>query len=59
MIKVTEAENYRTCNVCHSGKDVKNIMFRYKGTNTGTQIALCRMCIHELVLKLGLEGDSE
>lgn len=49
MITVENAESYRTCNVCYSEKGVKNILFRYEGTNGGSQIALCGKCIAKLV----------
>jgi len=52
MIKILEAESYRRCNHCTSDKDVFNINIRYKGTNSGTQIALCKVCANDLKNKL-------
>lgn len=49
MIIVENAEDYRICNVCYSEKGVKNVVFRYEGTNGGSQIALCGKCIAKLV----------
>ena len=55
MIEITEAENYRECNVCHSNKEVKNISFWTDGTKTGVQIALCKGCRIELLKHLDVE----
>lgn len=52
MITVEKAEKFRTCNVCHSKKDVYNMVFRYEGTNQGNQIVLCDNCIKDLIQKL-------
>lgn len=52
MIEIKKAERFRCCNVCYSKENVKNITFRYDGTNSGTQITLCESCITELVNKV-------
>lgn len=49
MINITNAEDYRLCNICGEKNNVYNLTFRYKGTNTGTQIAVCRKCIGNMV----------
>ena len=53
MVKI-EPLNFkgRLCNVCNSEHDVKLIVFRYVGTNSGTQIALCRECREVLLEEL-------
>ena len=52
MITVEKAENYRCCNKCNSNSDVRKIMIRYEGTNSGTQIVLCDKCMRDLVNKI-------
>lgn len=42
----------RLCNVCVQKNDVKMIVFRYVGTNSGTQVALCRECREVLLEEL-------
>ena len=42
----------RLCNVCNQKNDVKMIVFRYVGTNSGTQVALCRGCREVLLEEL-------
>lgn len=59
MIKVSRAESWRMCNICYSAEDVKNITFRYNGTNQGTQIALCDKCTADLVGQLLKDGEEE
>lgn len=49
MIVVEKAEKFRICNVCCKSNDIYTIIFRYEGTNTGTQIALCNKCVANLV----------
>lgn len=44
--------NGRLCNVCNIKHDVKLIVFRYIGTNSGTQVALCRECRKVLLEEL-------
>lgn len=56
MITIEKSENFRgsqrPCNVCYSTDDVYNVTFRYKGTNSGHQITLCKQCLKELTDKI-------
>lgn len=52
MIKIENAEHYKSCDVCDKNEGVYNIIFRYEGTNQGTRISLCNNCIDELIKKL-------
>lgn len=53
MIKI-EMPDYKgkLCNVCGKNNDVKMIVFRYVGTNSGTQVALFRECREVLLEEL-------
>ena len=42
----------KICTVCNSEQDVKLIVFRYVGTNSGTKVALCRECREVLLEEL-------
>ena len=44
----------RTCNSCNRGHNVKLVVIRYDGTNSRTQIALCRKCREVLRMELEL-----
>ena len=52
MIRTEKAESWRTCNCCNNPENVKSIILRYEGTNSGTQIALCDACIKDLISKI-------
>ncbi len=54
-IVVENAEDFRTCNCCNGKDNVHNITIFTKGTNQGTQIALCEKCIDVLADKLPKE----
>lgn len=55
MVKIEPPDfKGRLCNVCNNKHDVKLIVFRYVGTNSGTQIALCRKCREVLRVELEL-----
>ena len=52
MIEIEKAESYRSCNVCHSIESVCNFTFWAEGTNSGTQISLCKKCAEVLINKI-------
>ena len=53
MIRIEPSDfNERLCNHCCSKHDVKIVTIRYVGTNSGTQIALCRECREVLLEEL-------
>ena len=53
MIRIEPPDfNGRSCNHCSGEHDVKIIMIRYVGMNSGTQIALCRECREVLLQEL-------
>ncbi len=56
MTEVTRAEKFRICNICCSKEDVYNITFRYDGTNSGTQVTMCKECINKMVSTLKSNG---
>ena len=47
MIEIKKAEQTRCCNCCSSKQDVYNVTFWKDGTNSGTQVALCKKCMDE------------
>lgn len=55
MISVEKAEYYRRCNSCNSHNNVKLIIVRFDGTNSGTQMPLCSKCRHALLEALRKE----
>ena len=57
-ISVCKAEEYRHCNVCNEKDNIYNITLCHKGTNFGTQIALCDECIEKLMQKLSERGQE-
>ena len=62
LIYVQESEfKFRRCNVCDSDKNVKEIIFRYFGTNSGNRIVLCEDCRDRLIsilLEVGNGSDK-
>lgn len=50
MIKISEADDYRSCCVCHSKKNVYCIMLRSDVTNQGTEIPICKDCYARMYL---------
>lgn len=44
MIKISKADSYRCCCVCHHKTNVYCITFRSDVTNCGTEIAICEKC---------------
>ena len=56
MIEIEKAEKYRCCNVCYSEQDVYNVIFRSVGQ--GTQVALCKKCLHELVKHIQVDVEE-
>ena len=55
MIRIEPPDfNGRLCNICNQKYDVKLIVFRYEGTNSGTQVALCRDCREVLMREIEL-----
>lgn len=59
MIEIEKSEPYRSCNVCYAIDHVYNITFRYEGTNSGTQIALCDKCMQKLFEKIREVSDDK
>ena len=47
MVEIKKAEQSRCCNCCSSKQDVYNVTFWKDGTNSGTQVALCKKCMDE------------
>jgi len=52
MIEIERGQSYRRCNVCYGKVDVYDITFVYNGTKQGSQIALCKDCVNDLIKKL-------
>ena len=50
MIEVSKADDYRSCCVCHSRKDVYRIMLRSEVNNSGTEIPICKDCYAKMYL---------
>lgn len=52
MISIEPAQTFKVCNVCYTKAPIYNIVFRYEGTNSGTQVTLCEACLEELSKKI-------
>lgn len=59
MIEIKNAESFRCCNVCCSEENVYNVIFRFEGTNNGSQVALCKECMKELADKIYGEVNED
>jgi len=52
MISIEPAQTFKVCNACYTKAPIYNLVFRYEGTNSGTQVTLCDKCLEELSQKI-------